>query len=152
MVPYVSDKQPSHYLHFVTTALMTMYNYCYALLRHWHNFHMGTLGFRASAVVIKVDTVEMFSTISSSPIPILALLMSWCSVHSICVASSSDPSEILLNKHWTLAIVQTAHLNGTDQWADEMQLDCISETLMVALFYTVEAVFTAYWSFARLVP
>lgn len=31
--------------------------------------------------------------------------------------------------------MQTALFYGSDQWADEMQLDCISETLMVALFY-----------------
>lgn len=32
-------------------------------------------------------------------------------------------------------MVPTALFYGGDQWADEMQLDCISETLMVALLY-----------------
>lgn len=31
--------------------------------------------------------------------------------------------------------LQTALFYGSDHWADEMQLDCVSETLMVALFY-----------------
>lgn len=42
-------------------------------------------------------------------------------------------------------MVQTALFHGKDRRADEMQLDCISETLMRALFYAS----CFYWALER---
>lgn len=132
--------QPSHYLQFATAALI-----CDNVLLHLCaaaaacliiiNRHIGAES--ASAVVI-TDGYGWNGLLSKSSRIFAHFVSEWIlSAQQLCWIFSCEASwspEILLNKPWTLAIVQIALFNGADQWTDEMQLDCISETLMVALF------------------
>lgn len=87
----------------------------------------------AAAVSFKVNAAMKFSEVK----PSLTFVAGGLSVLSLSIGFSHVKSDdlILWSKPWTLALAPTALFKGTDQRADEMQLDCISETLMVALFY-----------------
>lgn len=87
----------------------------------------------AAAVTIKVNAAKEFSEAK----PLLTFVVCGLSMLSLSIGFSHVKSDdlILWSKPWTLALAPTALFKGTDQRADEMQLDCISETLMVALFY-----------------
>lgn len=99
------------------------------------NRHIGAEG---SSVVVIRDGYGWNGLLSKSSRFFAHFVSEWIlSVQRLCWIFSCEASrspEMLLNKPWTLAVVQIALFNGTDQWTDEMQLDCISETLMVALF------------------
>lgn len=132
--------QPSHYLQFATAALIcdnVPLQLCAAAAAAacLINRYIGAES--ASVVVIK-DGYGWNGLLSKSSWIFAHFVSEWIlSARQLCWIFSCEASrspEMLLNKPGTLAIVQIALFNGTDQWTDEMQLDCISETLMVALF------------------
>ena len=120
--------QPPHYLQLAAAALISdnvpLPLRAPTAAAYFLNRHIRAES--TSVVLIKVDMVEMSSTQSQAN-PSLTLLVNGCSVHSISDGFSYETPvtlEMLVNKPWTQATVQTALVlwNWPAGWWDAIGL------------------------------